>query len=126
MPIIQKRSLTPNSIPTTSSLAIGELAMNIPDGRIFFRRSGSGTNTLVIGGQGGIGGTTFSAGGFFQPQGESGTPVSPVSFNYLGSGGGPGGGQYNTAAKGIYGSGGGSNASGSNGSVIVEEIYGLV
>jgi hypothetical protein len=88
--------------------------------------SGSGSNTIVIGGQGGIGGTSFSAGGFFQPQGEGGTPVAPVSFSYAGSGGGPGGGSYNTAAKGIYGSGGGPNSSGSAGSVIVEEIYGLV
>ena len=88
--------------------------------------SGSGTSALVIGGQGGSGGTAFSAGSFFVPQGESGTFVPAVAFNYLGSGGGPGGGRWNEAGKGIYGSGGGSNASGSNGSVIIEEIYGLV
>jgi hypothetical protein len=46
MPIKQKRSLTPGSIPTTSSLVDGELAMNVPDGKIFFRKSGSGTDTI--------------------------------------------------------------------------------
>jgi hypothetical protein len=46
MPIRQKRSLTTGLIPTTASLVIGELAMNIPDGRIFFRKSGSGSDTI--------------------------------------------------------------------------------
>jgi len=46
MPILQKRSLTTGSIPTTASLAIGELAMNIPDGRIYFRKSGSDSDTV--------------------------------------------------------------------------------
>lgn len=46
MAIKQKRSLVTGSIPTTASLAIGELAMNIPDGRIFFRKSGSGSDTV--------------------------------------------------------------------------------
>ena len=46
MPIIQKRSLTSGSIPTTASLAIGEIAMNIPDGRIYLRKSGSGSDTI--------------------------------------------------------------------------------
>jgi hypothetical protein len=46
MPIRQKRSLTSGSIPTTASLVVGELAMNIPDGRIFFRKSGSGSDTV--------------------------------------------------------------------------------
>jgi hypothetical protein len=46
MPIIQKRSLTLGSIPTTASLAVGEIAMNIPDGRIYLRKSGSGSDTI--------------------------------------------------------------------------------
>jgi hypothetical protein len=46
MPIIQKRSLTSGSIPTTASLAVGEIAMNIPDGRIYLRKSGSGSDTI--------------------------------------------------------------------------------
>lgn len=46
MPIIQKRSFTSGSIPTTASLAIGEIAMNIPDGRIYLRKSGSGSDTI--------------------------------------------------------------------------------
>jgi hypothetical protein len=46
MPIIQKRSLTSGSIPTTASLSIGEIAMNIPDGRIYLRKSGSGSDTI--------------------------------------------------------------------------------
>jgi hypothetical protein len=46
MAILQKRSLTSGSIPTTSSLAVGEIAMNVPDGRIYLRKSGSGSDTI--------------------------------------------------------------------------------
>jgi hypothetical protein len=45
--IIHKRSLTPGSIPTTSSLEVGELAINVDDGKIFLRRSGSGNNDII-------------------------------------------------------------------------------
>lgn len=44
--ILLKRSLTSGSLPTTASLTDGELAMNVPDGRIFLRKSGSGTDTI--------------------------------------------------------------------------------
>lgn len=44
--ILLKRSLTSGSLPTTASLTEGELAMNVPDGRIFLRKSGSGTDTI--------------------------------------------------------------------------------
>jgi hypothetical protein len=46
MAIIQKRSLTSGSIPTTSSLAVGEIAVNVPDGRIYLRKSGSVSDTI--------------------------------------------------------------------------------
>jgi hypothetical protein len=36
-----KRSTTPGSIPTTGSLQYGEIAMNVTDGKVFFRKSGS-------------------------------------------------------------------------------------
>ena len=39
--IIHLRSLTPGSTPTTSSLGVGELAINVPDGKIYLRKSGS-------------------------------------------------------------------------------------
>ncbi len=39
--ILHKRSLTSGSIPTTSSLSAGELAINIPDGKIYILKSGS-------------------------------------------------------------------------------------
>jgi len=46
MPIQLKRSLTSGSLPTTASLVPGELALNVPDGRIFLRKSGSGSDTI--------------------------------------------------------------------------------
>ena len=46
MAILQKRSLTSGSIPTTSSLSAGELAINVPDGRVYLRKSGSGSDTI--------------------------------------------------------------------------------
>ena len=39
--IIHKRSLTADSVPATSSLELGEIALNIADGRLYFRQSGS-------------------------------------------------------------------------------------
>tara|TARA_B110000977_G_scaffold100644_1_gene132095 strand:+ start:1161 stop:1796 length:636 start_codon:yes stop_codon:yes gene_type:complete len=36
-----KRSTTAGSAPTTSDLAVGELAINVHDGKVFLRRSGS-------------------------------------------------------------------------------------
>ena len=45
--IIHKRSLTANSIPLTSSLALGEIALNVNDGKLFFRQSGSSGDITV-------------------------------------------------------------------------------
>jgi len=41
-----KRSTTPGSKPTTSDLSIGELAINVDDGKVFLRRSGSQGDTV--------------------------------------------------------------------------------
>lgn len=43
--IILKRSATSGKVPTTSSLSVGELAINTYDGKIFLNRSGS-TNSI--------------------------------------------------------------------------------
>lgn len=39
--ILLKRSLTSGSIPSTSSLDVGELAINVPDGKLYLKQSGS-------------------------------------------------------------------------------------
>ena len=44
--IIHLRSLTPDSVPTTSSLGVGQFAINVPDGKIFIRKSGSVSDTI--------------------------------------------------------------------------------
>ena len=36
-----KRSTTPGSVPTTGDLSIAELAINVSDGKVFLRKSGS-------------------------------------------------------------------------------------
>jgi hypothetical protein len=41
-----KRSTTPGSVPTTGNLSIGELAINVADGKVFLRRSGSLGDTV--------------------------------------------------------------------------------
>lgn len=41
-----KRSTTAGSVPTTSDLSIGELAINVSDGKVFLRRSGSLGDTV--------------------------------------------------------------------------------
>ena len=45
MSILQKRSLVAGVLPTTASLLVGELGINVPDGRVFLRKSGS-TDTI--------------------------------------------------------------------------------
>jgi hypothetical protein len=49
--ILHKRSLTSGSIPTTSSLEIGELAINVNDGKLFLRQSGSIANKIITVGE---------------------------------------------------------------------------
>ena len=41
-----KRSLVPGSKPTTSNLEVGELAMNVTDGKVFLRKSGSAGDNI--------------------------------------------------------------------------------
>ena len=41
-----KRSNTANGKPTTSDLATGELAINVNDGKVFLRKSGSDSGGL--------------------------------------------------------------------------------
>lgn len=43
-----KRSLLPNSKPTTSDLSVGELAINVYDGKVFLRKSGSADTVQEI------------------------------------------------------------------------------
>ena len=52
--ILPKRSETSLAIPTTSDLAVGEIAMNIADGKFFTRTSGN-----VIKEMGGAGAVTL-------------------------------------------------------------------
>ena len=42
-----KRSLTAGSKPTTSNLAVGELALNVNDGTVFLRKSGSAVGDSI-------------------------------------------------------------------------------
>ena len=45
--ILLKRSLVPTTTPTTSSLQIGELAINTNDGILFLRQSGSFGDKII-------------------------------------------------------------------------------
>ena len=47
-----KRSETPSQIPSSGSLAVGELAMNITDGKFYTKNSGG--TVLEIGGAGSV------------------------------------------------------------------------
>ena len=50
-----RRSSTSGAIPTTSQLALGELAMNTFDGKLFLKTDQSGTEAIVeVGGGGNI------------------------------------------------------------------------
>ncbi len=45
--ILIKRNLTNGAVPTTASLELGELAVNVADGKIFMRQSGSIGDTIA-------------------------------------------------------------------------------
>jgi hypothetical protein len=44
--IIHLRSNTTGSIPTTSSLGVGEIAINVPDGKMYIQKSGSAGQSI--------------------------------------------------------------------------------
>jgi hypothetical protein len=48
--IILKRSSTPSKVPTTSQLALGEIAINTYDGRIFIKKDDGNPAVVEIGG----------------------------------------------------------------------------
>jgi hypothetical protein len=52
-PIILFNSTTASALPTTSNLAVGELALNVPDGKLYFNQSGT---IKVLAGVGGLAG----------------------------------------------------------------------
>jgi len=45
--VVLKRSAVPNKTPTTSDLALGELALNTNDGNLFFKKDVSGTQSIL-------------------------------------------------------------------------------
>ena len=48
-----KRSATQGSIPATSALSLGEVAINTYDGKMYIKKSVGGTESIVeVGGQG--------------------------------------------------------------------------
>ena len=59
-----KRSATQNAVPSTSSLALGEIALNTYDGKLFIKKDVGGTESIVtIGavGAGSIGPTELAS-----------------------------------------------------------------
>jgi hypothetical protein len=42
-----RRSATADAVPTTSNLALGELAINTNDGKLFIKKDVSGTESIV-------------------------------------------------------------------------------
>jgi hypothetical protein len=46
MSILLRRNLTSGNVPTTSSLELGELAVNTADGKIFLKKSGSAGQSI--------------------------------------------------------------------------------
>ena len=53
-----RRSATAAAVPTTAQLALGELAVNTTDGKLFLKKNVSGTESIVEVGAGGGGGVT--------------------------------------------------------------------
>jgi len=45
--ILHKRNLVSGTVPTTASLFVGELAINVADGKLYIRQSGSLSDAIV-------------------------------------------------------------------------------
>ena len=60
--VLHKRSSTSGAQPTTSDLSLGEIGVNTHDGKLFVKKSVSGTESIIeIGASGGAGGPIMQA-----------------------------------------------------------------
>lgn len=60
--VLHKRSGTSGATPTTSDLSLGEIGVNTYDGKLFVKKSVSGTESIIeIGASGGAGGPIMQA-----------------------------------------------------------------
>ena len=60
--VLHKRSATSGGTPTTSDLSLGEIGVNTYDGKLFVKKSVSGTESIIeIGASGGAGGPIMQA-----------------------------------------------------------------
>lgn len=70
--IKMKQSSVAAKVPTTTDLALGELAVNTYDGKLYLKKNVTGTETIVeIGAGGGAGGGSYTI--------SSTAPSSPLS-----------------------------------------------
>ena len=60
--VLHKRSATSGAQPSTSDLSLGEIGVNTYDGKLFVKKSVSGTESIIeIGASGGAGGQIMQA-----------------------------------------------------------------
>ena len=60
--VLHKRSATSGAQPSTSDLSLGEIGFNTYDGKLFVKKSVSGTESIIeIGASGGAGGPIMQA-----------------------------------------------------------------
>ena len=60
--VLHKRSATASASPSVSDLSLGEIAVNTYDGKLFVKKSVSGTESIIeIGASGGAGGPIMQA-----------------------------------------------------------------
>ena len=82
--ILHKRSLVSGSIPTTSSLDAGELAINVHDGKLFLRQSGSSVDQIITVGES----ASFAITASYVENAISSSYALTASFAMNGGGGG--------------------------------------
>lgn len=74
--IIHKRSSTPSAVPTTSSLRLGELAINTHDGRIFTKKDDGAASIVEL--LNTVNGLALTGGTLTGPLILSGTPIQDL------------------------------------------------
>jgi hypothetical protein len=94
-----KRTSVPSKVPTTSSLNLGEIAINTYDGRVFIKKDDGVQSIVEIGGGGSSGVNQILTGSGVTISPSSGTGI--VTISATGGSGSPGGSttqiQYNNA-----------------------------
>ena len=116
--IIVKRSNVPSKVPTTAQLALGEIAINTYDGKVYIKKNNGAESVIEIGSGGGSGAT-----GPVGPTGATGIQ-GPAGVTGATGVGGANGATGATGVQGSVGATGATGVAGTNGATGATGVQG--